>query len=58
MRISVLQTITATALVLGGMAISVLRTNFTAQAAEVKKAAPYTTWNDYLGNADSHNTRH
>ena len=54
MRIAVWQTIATTALVGGGIiAISVSRTNHAAQAAEAKKAAPYTTWSDYLGSADS-----
>lgn len=53
MRIPAWQIITSTTLVAGMMVFSLSRANHPAQAAEVKNAAPYTTWSDYLGSADS-----
>lgn len=53
MPISVWQAVTSTALVAGIAAVSVHQAHYAAQAADANKAAPYTTWSDYLGNADS-----
>jgi quinoprotein glucose dehydrogenase len=53
MRISVRQAVTSTVLVAGIIAVYVHQSHHAVQAAGAKKAAPYTTWSDYLGSADS-----
>ena len=53
MRITIWQTLASAALVAAVVAIPAYRTKQVAHAEGEKKAARYTTWSDYLGNADS-----